>query len=710
MISADDLIELVRNYNPKTNAARIAGAYDFGAAMHEGQMRHSGEPYFSHPVAVAAILTEQRLDDATIITALLHDTIEDTKASYSEVSTRFGEEVAELVDGVTKLTNLQLSSVETKQAENFRKLFMAMSKDLRVILVKLADRLHNMRTIRSMRAEKQVQKARETMDIYAPLAGRMGMQWMREELEDLSFQVLNPEGRTSIIRRFVTLRRETGDIISRITGDMRKELEKAGIEAEVFGRAKKPYSIWRKMQEKGQGFSRLSDIYGFRIITGTEEDCYRALGVIHQRWRAVPGRFKDYISQPKTNGYRSIHTTVSGRDGKRVEVQIRTHQMHDVAETGVAAHWSYRDGERSENPFAVDPAQWIAGLTERFDAEEDHEDFLEAVKLEMYADQVFCFTPKGDVVKLPRGATPLDFAYAIHTRIGSSCVGAKVDGLRVPLWTRIKNGQSVDIITAEGQTPQVTWLDIATTGKARTAIRRALREADRERFIRLGHELARSAFEHVGRKSTDKALDTAARNLRIKDRDELLARLGSAELVAHDVVQAVYPDLAPEEGDKIPPRRAVIGLEPGQSFERAGCCQPLPGERIVGITFRGKGVVVHSIDCDRLTEYEDQPDRWVDLHWHSGTHPAAYAASLDLTIGNDAGVLGRICTLIGEKKANISNLVFVDRKPDFYRLMIDVELRDIEQLHSLMLTLEADSDVAAVDRFREKAQAPARTG
>ncbi|MEM8730523.1 MAG: bifunctional (p)ppGpp synthetase/guanosine-3',5'-bis(diphosphate) 3'-pyrophosphohydrolase, partial [Pseudomonadota bacterium] len=656
MIAADDLIALVRNYNPKTNAALIADAYAFGKQMHEGQFRQSGEPYFTHPVAVAAILTEQRLDDGTIITALLHDTIEDTKASYGEIAARFGDEVAMLVDGVTKLTNLQLSSRETKQAENFRKLFMAMSKDLRVILVKLADRLHNMRTIKAMRPEKQMQKARETMDIYAPLAGRMGMHWMREELEDLAFRVINPEGRQSIIRRFITLQRETGDVIHRITGDMRLELDKDNIEAEVFGRAKKPYSIWRKMQEKKQGFSRLSDIYGFRVITTRDEDCYRALWAIHTRWKSVPGRFKDYISQPKSNGYRSIHKTVSGRDGKRVEVQIRTRQMHDVAETGVAAHWSYRDGVRAENPFAVDPAKWISQLTEQFDSEEDHDEFLEAVKLEMYSDQVFCFTPKGDVVKLPRGATPIDYAFAIHTRIGSACVGAKVDGIRVPLWTRLKNGQSCEIITAEGQTPQSSWLDIATTGKARTAIRRALRDADRERFVRLGQELARSAFENVGRKATDKVLETAARHLRLEDRETLLARLGSAELTTHDVVQAVYPDLASDETDQIEAHRAVVGLEPGQSFERAPCCQPLPGERIVGIASRGTGVVVHAIDCERLSELEDQPQRWVDLNWHPGTHPAVYVATLDVTIGNDAGVLGRVCTLIGEKKANISDL------------------------------------------------------
>ena len=700
MISADDLIALVRNYNPKTNEALIRSAFEYGGEMHDGQFRHSGEPYFSHPVAVAAILTEQQLDDGTIITALLHDTIEDTKASYTSVSELFGEEVAKLVDGVTKLTNLQLNSSETKQAENFRKLFMAMSKDMRVILVKLADRLHNMRTIKSMRPEKQVQKARETMDIFAPLAGRMGMQWMREELEDLAFRVLNPEGRSSIMRRFVSLQRETGDVIERITGDMRMELEKADIDSEIFGRAKKPYSIWRKMQEKDQSFSRLSDIYGFRIVTHSEEDSYRTLGAIHQRWSAVPGRFKDYISQPKTNGYRSIHTTVSGRDGKRVEVQIRTRQMHDVAETGVAAHWSYKDGVRSQNPFAVDPAKWISQLTEQFDGEDDHEDFLEAVKLEMYSDQVFCFTPKGEVVKLPRGATSIDFAYAIHTRIGNACVGSKIDGMRVPLWTRVKNGQSVEIITAEGQSPQTTWLEIATTGKAKTAIRRSLREADRESFIKLGRELARSAFAHVGQKSTEKALETAADVLRLKDPNEVLARLGSAELTGRQVVQAIYPELIPQEGAPVDASRAVIGLHAGQSFERASCCQPLPDERIVGISMRGRGVVVHTIDCEQLINLEDRADDWLDLRWHDGSHAAVYTATLRMTIGNGAGVLGRVCSLIGETGANISDLQFMDRKPDYFLLLIDVDLRDVLHLHTLMGALNAQEEVAAIERYR----------
>ena len=710
MITPDDLVALVRNYNPTCDEALIRRAWAYGEAMHEGQFRHSGEPYFTHPVAVASILTEMRLDDATIVTALLHDTIEDTRSTYDEVQGLFGHDVAELVDGVTKLTNLQLSSEvksgAAKQAENFRKLLMAMSRDMRVILVKLADRLHNMRTIRSMRPDKQAQKARETMEIFAPLAGRMGMQWMREELEDLAFRVLNPEARNSILRRFITLQRESGDVIARITADIRFELEKAGLDGTVYGRAKKPYSVWRKMQEKELSFSRLSDIYGFRIIVDDVAQCYQVLGLIHQRWRAVPGRFKDYISQPKTNGYRSIHTTVSGRDGKRVEVQIRTREMHEVAEAGVAAHWAYKDGARTVNPFAVDPAKWIATLTERLDSAEDHDEFLEHVKLEMYSDQVFCFTPKGDVIQLPRGATPLDFAYAIHTRIGHATVSAKVDGLRVPLWTRLRNGQSVEIITAEGQRPQASWIELVHTGRAKAAIRRSLREEDRQRFERLGRELARVAFEKVGRKVTDKALTTAAKAFALKNSEELLSRIGSAEISARSVVEQLYPELATMPVEEIDAMSPVVGLEPGQEFRRANCCQPVPGERIVGITYRGKGVVAHAIDCEVLASLDDQPERWIDLHWHEGKHPPVHNVSLELTISNAAGVLGRVCTLIGEQKANIQDLRFMDRKPDYFRIFVEIDVSDAEHLHRILTILSAETDVAQVIRVRDPNRQP----
>ena len=703
MIEVEDLIALVRAYNPRTDASLIRQAYAYGASMHAGQLRRSGEPYFTHPVEVASLLTEQRLDDATIVTALLHDTIEDTRSTYSEVEARFGSEIAGMVDGVTKLTNLELTSSETKQAENFRKLFMAMSKDLRVILVKLTDRLHNMRTIRHMAPHKQGQKAHETMEIYAPLAGRMGMQWMREELEDLSFSVLNPEARNSILRRFATLQRESGDVIRRITNDIEIELNRARIDASVMGRAKRPFSIWRKMEEKEIGFSRLSDVYGFRIVVAEEADCYRALGVIHQRWRSVPGRFKDYISQPKSNGYRSIHTTVSGRDGKRVEVQIRTREMHEVAERGVAAHWSYRDGVRSENRFAVDPAEWLRMMNERFEEASDHAEFMEAVKLEMYTDQVFCFTPKGDVIKLPKGATPIDFAYAIHTRIGHRTVAAKVDGMRVPLWTRLRNGQSVEIVTAEAQSPQDSWIDIATTGRAKSAIRRALKAERRSGHIRLGRELARAAFAQAGKRATDKALRTAAASLGLSSDEDLLAAIGASEISARTVVSNLYPELAqvPPAPD-VAPEEAIVGLDPKAHFDRAPCCQPVPGERIVGISNKGHGVTVHAIDCPRMAEFDDQPDRWIDLQWQPGHHAPHNAVTLEMTISNAPGVLGRICMLIAEQNANIADLRFVDRKPDFFRLLIDVEVRDREHLHGVIMAADTESDVAQVRRHREE--------
>ncbi len=706
MKSVETLIDQIKAYNPKTDEKLVRDAYAFGKKMHAGQFRHSGEPYFSHPVEVALILAQQNLDDATIITALLHDTIEDTQSTFTQIRKKFGDEIAQLVDGVTKLTNLELSSSETKQAENFRKLLLAMSKDIRVILVKLADRLHNMRTIKHMRPEKQTQKARETMDIFAPLAGRMGMQWMRDELEDLAFRVLKPDARSSIVRRFLTLRNQTGDVVTKIAQDIRAELKKAGIKAEVFGREKKPYSIWRKMQEKNEGFSRLSDIYGFRILTDSEEDCYKVLGVIHRRWRAVPGRFKDYISQPKMNGYRSIHTTVSGRDARRVEVQVRTHEMHEVAEAGVAAHWSYKDGQRVENPFTVDPVKWLADLTEAYNNADNYEDFLEHVRLDMFADQVFCFTPKGAVIALPRGATPIDFAYAIHTRIGAACVGAKVDNRRVPLWTRLRNGQSVEITTAEGQRPQPTWIDIAVTGRAKSAIRRALRDEHKEGFIRLGRELARVALEHVGKKASDTALRTAAKNLGLSGAQELLEHLGSAELTGARLVEVLYPELVRDaEGEVNQPAGRIVGLEAEQFAQPGNCCQPLPGERIVGIATRGKGVIVHRIDCERLAAYEDQTDRWIDLHWTEGKNAAVHAAGIEVTMANDTGVLGRICTLIGEQKANIADLHFTERKPDFYRVEIDIEVRDVEHLHHVMTAIEADSDIAQILRISARHKA-----
>ena len=680
MTSIEELIKQIKSYNSNADFDLIKKSYNYGFNAHKGQYRASGEIYFTHPVEVAKILIDLKLDESTIKTALL-----------------------QLVDGVTKLTNLELSSLETKHAENFRKLFMAMSKDVRVLLVKLADRLHNMRTIKALPIDKQIRKSKETMEIFAPLAGRMGMQFMREELEDLSFRVLNSEARNSIIRRFITLRKETDDLVPKIIDDIKQQLKKENINAIVTGREKKPYSIWRKMQHKKEGFTRLSDIFAFRIVTKNETDAYIAMGSVHQRWRAVPGNFKDYISHPKSNGYRSIHTTVSGRDGKRVEVQIRTEEMNEVAESGVAAHWSYRDGERVKNPFVVDPFKWLRGLSDGFIKSENPSEFFEHVKLEMFQDQVFCFTPKGEVIKLPRGATPIDFAYAIHTRIGDSCVGSMVDGQRVPLWTKLKNGQSVSIIRSEAQKPQSSWETMVYTGRAKTAIRRKLREEKRVENIKIGKEIARVSFEKIGKKVTEKALITAAKKLVISNVDDLLASLGSVELTGDELIKTLYPKKI--TGLSIPNfgQRKIyfVGLDANQQANTASCCMPVPGERIVGIAEKQKGIIIHAIDCDNLENIDNNTRNWLDLRWPDGDIQNSHPTCLTISMYNGVGVLGRICSLIGERGANITNIDFIDRKPDFYSIVIEMHVKDLKHLSSIMTLIEADIDISVVTRTRE---------
>ena len=707
MLNSNELINLIKKYNPKCDEDLIARAYDYGKNYHEGQFRASGEKYFNHPIEVAKILIGQRLDDETIATAILHDTVEDTKLSIKEVKSNFGDSIAILVDGVTKLTNLQISSGETKQAENFRKFIVSMSKDLRILLVKLADRLHNMRTIKALPMSKQLRKANETMEIFAPLAGRMGMQSIREEFEDICFRVLNPEARNSIMRRFLKLKNVNVDLVPKIIKDIQKELLLVSVDAIVSGREKRPYSIWRKLEEKKESFTRLSDIFAFRIITNSEGDAYTALGAVHQRWRAVPGRFKDYISQPKSNGYRSLHTTVLGRDGKRVEVQIRTKEMNEVAEGGVAAHWSFRDGELFENPFAVDPLSWARSLMDGFEAAENPNDFLEHVKLEMYNDKVFCFTPTGEVIKLPRGATPLDFAYSIHTRIGDHCVGTEVDGKRVPLYTRLRNGQSVKIITARGQRPQINWENMVLTGRAKSAIRRSLRNERRVENIRLGNAIARNAFKKVNKKPTERALVTAAKKIGSKTADDILAALGAAELTGVELIKLIYPEMF--KGENLPEYSSdvisFVGLPAGAKGKTAKCCKPLPGERIVGISRKGKGVLIHAIDCQQLIDFEEKNENWLDLRWPEKFGTEGYSSSVIVTLLNKAGVLGKICSLIGEQKANITDIKFFEERADYYIIYIELDVRNIEHLMNILSAITADEDVAEASRHRGTKQA-----
>ena len=700
MIRQFELVERVRDYNPNTDEALLNRAYVFGAKAHAAQVRANGDPYFGHPLEVAAILTDLRLDDASIVTALLHDTIEDTAATYDELTRLFGPEIADLVDGVTKLTQLELSSKEAAQAENFRKLLLAMSRDVRVILVKLADRLHNMRTIQHLRVEKRHRIARETMDIYAPLAGRMGMQSIREQLEDLAFEVLYPEARTSILRRFIKLKRETGDLIPMITAEIKRFAEETGIVVEVRGREKRPYSIWRKMEEKRTSFAHLSDIYGFRILCQSEDDCYRMLGAVHRGWRAVPGRFKDYVSSPKSNGYRSLHTSLFSTKARRVEIQIRTHDMHAVAETGVAAHWSYKDGIREENPFAVDPYGWLRDLVARLEKGDTPQEFLEQVKLDMYHDQVFCFTPKGDVIGLPRGATPIDFAYAIHTKVGNHCAGALVDGARVPLFTRLRNGQQVEIITARGQTPSEHWIDMAQTGRAKAAIRRSLRGQMRAERLGIGRDLATQGFVNAGRPAGDKTFAMAAERLNYESADDMLVELAAGNITVARMIAAVYPaqPVADPEPDIAEPSVRVRGIRRGRAIKFCNACWPIPGDRIVGLARRG-GVEVHAISCPVLERYEDEPERWHDLSWDpEAAEHANNVARIEVTLANQPGALGLVCTLVGEQRANIDNLSMITRKPDFFQMSVDLEVRDVKHLGDILRALRAQNFVNQVTR------------
>ncbi|MEM9043937.1 MAG: bifunctional (p)ppGpp synthetase/guanosine-3',5'-bis(diphosphate) 3'-pyrophosphohydrolase [Pseudomonadota bacterium] len=705
MIRQFELVERVRDYNPDTDESLLNRAYVFGAKAHAHQHRANGEPYFGHPLEVASILTDLHLDDASIVTALLHDTVEDTEATHEEIARLFGEEISQLVDGVTKLTKLELNSQDTAQAENFRKLLLAVARDVRVILVKLADRLHNMRTIGNLKPAKRERIAKETMDIYAPLAGRMGMQEIREQLEDLCFDVLQPDARTSIMRRFLKLRAEKGDMIPTITAEIKEILLNSGIIAEVIGREKKPYSIWRKMEEKQTTFSQLSDIYAFRLVCRSEDDCYRTLGVIHRHWRAVPGRFKDYVSSPKANGYRSIHTTVYGTrkgetTGMRIEMQIRTASMHAVAETGVAAHWAYKDGARVENPFAVDPYLWLRALVERLEKGDEPEDFLEHVKLDMFTDQVFCFTPKGDVIGLPRGATPIDFAYAIHTRVGDRCVAAIIDGRRVPLWTRLRNGQQVEIVLAEGQRPSPSWEDMAITGRAKSAIRRSLRDRLRAERVTLGRDLVTQSFARIGKDAGEKTLATAANRLSIATTDELLVMLAEGRITSRQITEAVYPTQQNtiSQADATVPEVKVRGIKRGEAIRTCTTCWPIPGDRIIGLTRRGQ-IVIHAISCPLLAEFEDDLERWHDLTWDpEANRTSSNVARIVLTLANQPGALGAVCTLVGEAQANIDNIVITNRKPDFFAMAIELEVRDVKHLSDIITSLRAQDFVNMVER------------
>ncbi|MFZ3359920.1 MAG: bifunctional (p)ppGpp synthetase/guanosine-3',5'-bis(diphosphate) 3'-pyrophosphohydrolase, partial [Xanthobacteraceae bacterium] len=690
-----DLIDRVKQYNPGTNEDLLNRAYVYAMRAHGEQKRASGDPYISHPLEVAAILTELKLDDATIAAALLHDTIEDTDATRVEIDKLFGHEIGLLVEGLTKLKRLELVSREAKQAENLRKLLLAIADDVRVLLIKLADRLHNMRTLAYQPPESRRRTADETLEIYAPLAGRMGMQEMREELEDLAFRELNADAYKVLTERLETLAARSSGWITEIEQQLTKKLADRGIAAEVSGRRKRAYSIWRKMERKAVGFEQLSDIFGFRVVVGNVAECYQAVGIVHTSWPVVPGRFKDYISTPKQNDYRSIHTTVIGPGKQRVELQIRTRDMQQIAEYGIAAHALYKDVEGSPTEMLSRESSayaWLRRTIELLAQGSDPEEFLEHTKLELFHDQVFCFTPKGMLIALPRGATPIDFAYAVHTDVGNMAIGAKINGKIGPLSSALQNGDEVQILTSKAQTtPPSAWESIVVTGKARDAIRRATRDAVRNQYAGLGRSMVERLCHRAKIEYSDDKLQGALPRLARASIDDVMSAVGRGEMKASDVARAMYPDYKDERVTAVLPKS-----EPGWfglRFARAlkfkvpaagadGAAIPIrginsdlpvrfapkggavPGDRIVGIMTPGEGITIYPIQSEALKQFEDEPERWLDVRWDvDDTMPQRFPAQLTVQSVNSPGTLAQIAQVIAEHDGNIDNIRMTRQSP-----------------------------------------------
>ncbi|MGB8601893.1 MAG: bifunctional (p)ppGpp synthetase/guanosine-3',5'-bis(diphosphate) 3'-pyrophosphohydrolase, partial [Rhizomicrobium sp.] len=708
------LIDRVKAYDPDVDEALLNKAYVYAMKAHGKQFRASGDPYFAHPLEVAALLTDMKLDESTIATALLHDTIEDTVATYEDIEKNFGKEIADLVDGVTKLSKLELFSERTKQAENFRKLMLAMSNDLRVLLVKLADRTHNMRTLHFIKQpERRRRIAQETFDIYAPLAGRIGMQHVREELEDLAFAELQSEARSSIVSRLERLNASNNQLITRISDQLKRKLAEHGLDAYVYGRSKRPFSIWRKLRDKQISFEQLSDIFGFRVILKDPADCYRALGILHMAWPAVPVRFKDFISVPKPNGYQSLHTTLIGPEHQRLEVQIRTQEMHDIAEKGVAAHWRYRDhapARHSDGEVEIKAYEWLREMVDLLESGETAEEFFEHSRLNLYQDQVFCFTPKGDLIPLPRGATPVDFAYYVHTDLGHHIVGTKVNGKHEPLYTPLRNGDQVEIIVNKEQTPSPLWEQFVVTGRARAEIRKYLRQAQRGEHIKFGRKILEKIFLDEGVELSEKALSQVVQKLRVAKAEDIFADVGSGALRGYEVLVAIYPELKndPEKRKAVALAEptgnkpiSVRGLTAGVAYRLGTCCHPLPGDRIVGLRVPGEGVVIHTIDCGELEKAQTSMDDWLDVAWSDyAAESGPSIARLSVRVKNEPGSIGAAMTVIGNSGGNIHNMKTTNRNMLFFDFLVDVLVRDVGHLQNILGALRVNSSVEMVDRVR----------
>ncbi len=722
------LIRRITAYDTRADVGLVSRAYAVAADAHLRQTRDNGDPYITHPLAVAGILAGLKLDAASIATGLLHDTIEDSGVTHEAIGERFGATIAGLVDGVTKLTRLELQSDRTKQAENFRKLVLAMSRDIRVLIVKLADRLHNMRTLHHVREpERRTRIARETLDIYAPLAERIGMDAIKSELQDLSFGVLEPEARGTIQARLNYLRGHGADVIEEVRDELTRICREAGhAQVDVLGREKSAYSIWEKMQRRSVAFEQLSDIMAFRVLVPSREECYAALGAVHAAYPVIAGRFKDYISTPKPNGYQSLHTGVTLRQprNQKIEIQIRTPDMHDVAENGVACHWHYKGADQTgARPGDVELKRfrWVQDLLEILDNSASPGEFLENTKLELYQDQVFCFTPKGQLIQLPRGACPVDFAYAVHSQVGDTCVGAKVNGRLMPLRHELANGDQVEIMTARGGTPSPAWERFAVTGKARARIRRWVALQQRQNHIDQGRATLAKSFRQDGLDGSERVLETVLKPLKCATLPDLYVGVGNGNISPREVVQAAYPEMRnPARPPRVMPRLparptqrsssgqsgiAIRGIIAGMSVHYAGCCRPLPGDRIVGIVATGKGVTVHTSGCQTLESFAATPERFLDIDWdYDALGPMREAEQhlgrVSVITANEPDALATLTNSIAKQDGTVTNLRIVNRQLDFMEVLIDVEVRDVRHLSSVIAGLRAATGITQVERAK----------
>ncbi|MFN3472854.1 MAG: RelA/SpoT family protein [Blastomonas sp.] len=697
MLRQYELVERVKEYDPDADEALINRAYVFSVQKHGSQKRASGDPYFSHPIEVAGLMTDLKMDVETIITALLHDTVEDTLTTIEEIERMFGPKVAEMVDGVTKLSKIEAQTENERAAENLRKFLLAMSNDLRVLLVKLADRLHNMRTLHFISStDKRKRIARETMDIFAPLAERVGMYEYMREMQMLAFRELEPEAYDTIVGRLDQIKASGENQVETIAQSLVTELAAHGLTADVSGREKHPYSIWRKMAERHVSFEQMTDIIAFRVLVDSIDDCYAALGHIHRKWKMIPGRFKDYISTPKRNGYRSLHTAIIHGRSMRVEIQIRTHDMHRQSEFGLAAHWAYKQG--GSRPDGQ--AGWIRDLIEILDTAQDADELLEHTRMAMYQDRIFAFTPKGALHQLPKGATAVDFAYAVHTNLGNQAVGVLINGRNVPLRTALSNGDIVEILKSEGQEPQTSWLGFVTTGKARAAIRRYVRDKEREETAAMGRVIFDEIAGRLPVKIGKKALKQALERLELEDETDLLVAIGTNQITDHDLMDALVPGSSSEltalrEFPRQDRAISIRGLTPGVAFQLAECCHPVPGDRIVGLRRQGEHIEVHTIDCLNLVSGVDAD--WIDLSWESDSEGAT--ARIRAILYNRPGTLADMAGIFSHHKANIVNLKLTNRDQPFHTYESDLEVHDVAHLMQIIMALRASESVARADRI-----------